>query len=364
MLSKSIGSHTSKSNLMRALVSKDPGEVGIIEKRIPTPDRDEAVIKTTCALLGESDLLQIRDRSHHSTNSTLGSQATGIIHEVGTDVDIFEPGDRVVVSGFAVNRFVPSQMSGHAFPASGICVSDEYIGPKDGVLADYFSVRQAESGIARIPDTVSDAEAVYCSAILPSAIALVEKASIPAGGTVAIFGDGPVALIATAAAHLAGSAMVLSIGSKESRTLSMEYGADEFICSADADAARRILFLTDKHGADVSIVASGTTDVLMDSASITRAGGIISVDRIDECPATLGRKECWLSAGLSERTVVTGLPLVDRKYLDRMLKLVEMKRIDTSKFTTHSFAFETLAESLKSLETIPPATVSALVAFS
>lgn len=363
MLSKSIGSHTSKSKLMRALVSKEANEVGIIEKRIPIPDRDEAVIKTKCALIDGSDLLCLRDTSHHSANVTLGNKATGVVFDVGADVSLFQPGDRVVVSSLATNRFIPAQMSGHAFPASEICMSRECLGPNDGVLADYFSVREAESSIAKIPDSVSDEDAVYCSGTLPSGIALAEMADIPAGGTVAVFGDGAAALIASSAAHLAGAGLVISVGSWESKELLMDYGADEFIGANDADVARRILSLTGSHGVDASIVASGTIETLMDSASITRAGGTISAGSTMNAMRDAGSTGRWLFAGLAERKVVAGLPLIDRKYLERMLRLVEMKRIETSPLTTHTFEFETLVESLKMLENASPTTVSTLIEF-
>jgi isopropanol dehydrogenase (NADP+) len=76
---------------------------------------------------------------------------------------------------------------------------------KDGVFAEYFHVNAAEANLARIPDGVSDEMAVYTCDMMSTGFAGAENAYIPMGGTVAIFAQGPVGLMATVGARLLGS---------------------------------------------------------------------------------------------------------------------------------------------------------------
>jgi len=88
---------------------------------------------------------------------------------------------------------------------------------KDGVFAEYFHVNEADANMARIPDNVSDDAAAYCCDMLSTGFMGAENANIPIGGTVAVFAQGPVGLMATAGAKLRGAGLIFAVESVPAR---------------------------------------------------------------------------------------------------------------------------------------------------
>src|ERR1700755_1209017 len=88
---------------------------------------------------------------------------------------------------------------------------------KDGVFAEYFHVNEADANMAKIPDTVPDAMAVYCCDMLSTGFMGAEHGNIPIGGTVAVLAQGPVGLMSTAGARLRGAGLGIGVESVPSR---------------------------------------------------------------------------------------------------------------------------------------------------
>ena len=85
-----------------------------------------------------------------------------------------------------------------------------------------------------------------------------ENAEIPAGGTVAIFAQGPVGLCATASARLLGAGLVIAVDSKPDRQeLAKKMGADVVVDPTQGDAVEQIMQLTNGLGVDSAIEAPG-----------------------------------------------------------------------------------------------------------
>ena len=82
---------------MRAFVMKSLGSVGFMDKPMPTLGPDDAIVKTTRALICTSDSHTVRGAVGPRENLTLGHEAVGVVYEVGSNVKLFKPGDRVVV---------------------------------------------------------------------------------------------------------------------------------------------------------------------------------------------------------------------------------------------------------------------------
>ena len=82
---------------MRTFVMRSLGQVGFMDKPIPTPGPDDAIIRTTRALICTSDSHTVHGAIGPRENLTLGHEAVGVVHEVGSNVKLFKPGDRVVV---------------------------------------------------------------------------------------------------------------------------------------------------------------------------------------------------------------------------------------------------------------------------
>ena len=82
---------------MRAFVIKGIGETGVVEKPIPTPGLDEAVVRTTVALVCTSDVHTVRGAIPVAAGRTLGHESVGVIHSLGAAVRGFKVGERVAV---------------------------------------------------------------------------------------------------------------------------------------------------------------------------------------------------------------------------------------------------------------------------
>src|SRR5437660_6769848 len=86
-----------KGPSMKTFVMKAIGQVGFMEKPIPQPGPNDAIVKTTAALICTSDSHTVGGAIGPRENLTLGHEAVGIVHEVGSNVKLFKPGDRVLV---------------------------------------------------------------------------------------------------------------------------------------------------------------------------------------------------------------------------------------------------------------------------
>jgi threonine dehydrogenase-like Zn-dependent dehydrogenase len=137
-------------------------------------------------------------------NLTLGHEAVGVVHEAGSEVRHFRPGDRVVVGAITPDWGDPAAQDGYASQSGAPLGGWKFSNTKDGVFAEYFHVNEADANMAKIPRSVPDEMAVYCCDMLSTGFMGAEHGNIPIGGTVAVFAQGPVGLMCTAGARLRG----------------------------------------------------------------------------------------------------------------------------------------------------------------
>ena len=128
-----------------------------------------------------------------------------------------------------------------------------------------------------IPDDVPDEKAVYCADMLFTGFAGAENAAIPIGGTVAIFAQGPVGLMATAGARLRGAGTIVAVdGVKQRLEMAKHFGADVTVDISVEDPVERILELTGGLGVDSAIEALGNPVSFANCIRVTKPGGTIS----------------------------------------------------------------------------------------
>src|SRR5580700_6793094 len=202
---------------MRAFVMKGIGKVGFADKPIPTPGPTDAIVKTTKALICTSDVHTVNGAIGPRDNLTLGHEAVGRVHQVGTAVKRFKPGDHVLVGAITPEWGDAASQAGHSSQSGGALGGWKFANIKDGVFAEYFHVNEADANLALIPDDVSDETAVYCCDMISTGFVGAENANIPLGGTVAIFAQGPVGLMATAGARLKGAGLIIAVESIRAR---------------------------------------------------------------------------------------------------------------------------------------------------
>src|SRR5207244_12278302 len=181
---------------MKAFVMKAIGQVGFMEKPIPHPGRIDAIVKTTTALICTSDSHTVGSAVGPRENLTLGHEAVGTVHEVGSNVKLFKPGDRVLVGAITPDWGDPASQAGHSSQSGAPLGAWKFSNTKDGVFAEYFHGNEADANMARIPASVPDEMAVYCADMLSTGSMGADTGHITLGSTVAVFEEGPLGLIA------------------------------------------------------------------------------------------------------------------------------------------------------------------------
>jgi threonine dehydrogenase-like Zn-dependent dehydrogenase len=326
---------------MRAFVMREIGTVGFIDKPIPEAGPNDAVVHTTRALICTSDSHTVHGGIGERHDMTLGHEGVGVVHQVGSEVKNFKPGDRVVVGAITPDWDSLAAQDGHSSQSGGPLGGWKFSNTKDGVFAEYFHVNQADGNMAKIPPDVPDDVAVYCCDMLSTGFMGAENGHIPLGGSVAVFAQGPVGLMATAGAKLLGAGLIIAVESVPSRQkLALSYGADEIVDFTREDVVTRILELTDGEGVDTAIEALGADLTFQTAVKVTKPGGTISnIGYFGEGEFIRIPRAEW-GVGMAEITIETGLCTGGRLRMERLLRLLEGKRLDPTLMTSHTFPFE------------------------
>jgi threonine dehydrogenase-like Zn-dependent dehydrogenase len=208
------------------------------------------------------------------------------------------------------------------------------------VFAEYFHVNEADANMAHIPDSVPDEMAVYCTDMLSTGFVGAEQGYIPIGGTVAVFAQGPVGLMATAGAKLRGAGLIIGVEAVPQRQeLARTYGADEIVDFSKEDVVQRILDLTGGEGVDTAIEALGADVTFQSAIKVTKAGGIISNIGYHGHGEFVHIPRLEWGVGMAEKTITASLCPGGRLRMQRLLRVLEMKRVDPTLMTTHTFSF-------------------------
>ena len=349
---------------MRAFVMKSLGAVGYADKPIPEAGPNDAIIKTTRALICTSDAHTVHGAIGPRENLTLGHEAVGVVHAVGSEVKLFRPGDRVVVGAITPDWGSAASQAGHSSQSGQPLGGWKFSNSKDGVFAEYFHVNEADANMAHIPETVSDDVAVYCCDMLSTGFVGAENANIPIGGTVAIFAQGPVGLMATVGAKLRGAGLIVAVDSIPVRQeLARFYGADVIVDNSKVDAVEQILSLTGGVGVDSAIEALGADITFQNAIAVTKAGGTISnIGYHGEGEFVHIPRIAW-GVGMAEKTIKTALCPGGSLRMERLLQLLSMKRVDPTKMTTHTFPFDQLDTAFDIMEKKKDGVIKPLITF-
>lgn len=352
------------ADTMKAFVMKRIGEVGFMDKPIPEPGPNDAIVKTTKALVCTSDTHTVKGAVGERENLTLGHEAVGVIHKLGSEVDRFQAGQRVAVNAITPCYKCDNCQRGYTSQCQGLLGGWKFSNIKDGIFAEYFHVNDAEANLAAIPDSVEDDAAVYTCDMMSTGFMGAEHGNIPIGGTVAVFAQGPVGLMATAGARLLGAGLVIAVESIPRRQeLAQHYGADVIVDYTKTDPVEEIKRLTDNQGVDTSIECLGAQVTFEACVKATRPGGTISVaGYFGEGDYVKIPRQEW-GVGMSNKTIRTGLCPGGRERMERLMRMLANGRVDPSPMTTHRLPFEQVEHGYQLMDTKEEGVIKPLIEF-
>jgi threonine dehydrogenase-like Zn-dependent dehydrogenase len=263
---------------MKAIVFGGIGKVAL--KNVPDPkikDRTDAIIRITSSAICGTDLHFIRGTAPGMKEGRiLGHEAVGIVEEVGKSVRNLRKGDRVVVpstvgcgsctycrAGYQSQCNVANPHGANA--GTVFFGGPEEAGGLDGLQAEYARIPFAGVGLVKLPEEITDDQAILMSDILPTSYMAAVMAEVKPSDNVVVFGCGPVGLFAILCAQHLGAGRVFAVDSVESRLeMARAHGA-EVINFQQEDPVSVLKDLTNGAGPDRAIDAVG-----VDAATATR----------------------------------------------------------------------------------------------
>jgi len=234
---------------------------------IETP-RD-AIIRVTSSGICGSDLhLYEVMGPFMGEGDVLGHEPIGVVEEVGSDVEQIKPGDRVVIP-FNIScghcfmcdqglysQCETTQVVEHGKGAALFGYTKLY-GEVPGGQAQFLRVPQAHFGPIKVPEGPPDDRFVYLSDVLPTAWQAVEYAAIPEGGSVAVFGLGPIGQMSARIAKYRGARVIGVDLVSERLELARKYDIEVIDAEQTDDVPEAIRQLTAGRGTDSVIEAVG-----------------------------------------------------------------------------------------------------------
>jgi threonine dehydrogenase-like Zn-dependent dehydrogenase len=349
---------------MKTFVMKSIGKVEFMEKEVPDPGPNDAVIKTTRALVCTSDAHTVNGGIGERKDLTLGHEAVGIVSKLGSEVKQVKEGDRVAVAAITPDYRCLNCLRGYTSQCTQMLGGWKFANIKDGVFAEYFHVNDAEANLALIPKDVPDEAAVYTTDMMSTGFMGAEHADIPIGGMVAVFAQGPVGLMATAGARLLGAGLVIAVESVPRRIeLAKHFGADVVVDFSKQDAVEAILEMTGQAGVDAAVEALGSQKTFEDCIKVTRPGGTVSNIGYHGKGDFVNIPRMAWGVGMSDITIRSGLCPGGRERLQRLLRIIENGRVDPTPLTSHTFKFDELERAFHLMETKEEDIIKPLIIF-
>ena len=301
-------------------------------------DPTDVVVRVTTSAVCGSDLHQYHGRGGGALvqkGAIMGHEFMGVIEEAGPGVKNVRAGDRVVLP-FNVScgvcewcqRRLPSQCA-----TTGRAVFGGRFGHVwGGGQAERVRVPFADHLCAKVDAALTDDDALFLGDILSTAYFCAENGGIRPGDTVAVFGAGPVGLLAMQSAQLFGPARVLAVDRVDYRLkLAEEFGAEP-VNLDHGDPAEQIRRLTGGHGADVVLECVGhETPFAQAIQSVRPAGTVSSVGVYVETSMGFPAREAFFK----DLTLKMGICNA-RNFIGPLMPLVARRKLQPARIVTHT----------------------------
>jgi threonine dehydrogenase-like Zn-dependent dehydrogenase len=209
--------------------------------------------------------------------------------------------------------------------------------------------------LAHLPESISLEAAVMITDMMTTGLHGAELAEIELGASVAIFGIGPVGLMAVAGAKLRGAGRIIAVGSRPVCVEAAKYyGASDIVNYKNGAIDTQIMDLTEGKGVDAAIIAGGNADIMATAVKVVKSGGTIAnINYFGEGDVLPIPRLEW-GCGMAHKAIKGGLCPGGRLRMERLAELVIYKRVDPSKLVTHVFhGFDNIEKALMMMKDKP-----------
>lgn len=331
---------------MRATVFVEPGRIALQERPIPEVGPLDALLRVTTTTICGTDVHIVRGEYPVRKGLVIGHEPVGIIERLGSAVQGYREGQRVIAGAITPSGYSNACLSGY-------CAQDGIGTPHgwkpmggwkfgntiDGCQAEYVLVPDAMANLAPVPEGLADEAVLMCPDIMSTGFGGAESGAIRIGDTVAVFAQGPIGLCATLGAKLMGATSIIAIETVPERiAAARRLGADEVVDFCKVDVVDEIMRLTGGRGVDVAIEALGTQATFEACLRILRPGGTLSslgVYSVD-LKVPLGP----FAAGLGDHKIITTLCPGGKERMRRLMSVIASGRADLKSLVTHRYKLD------------------------
>ena len=331
---------------MKALTYLERGRFAVTEKPKPVvTDPRDAVVRVTLGSICTSDL-HIKHGSvpRAVPGITVGHEMVGVVESVGAEVKTVRPGDRVTVN---VETFCGEcYFCRHGWvnnctdPDGGWALGCRI----DGGQTEFVRVPYADQGLDKIPDGVTDEQALFVGDILATGFWAARISEITPEDTVLIIGAGPTGVCTLACVLLKQPKRVIVCEKDPTRiALVREHYPDVLLCRPEAceDFVRAH---SDHGGADVVLEVAGAKDTFELAWRCARPNAIVTVVALYDEAQTLPLPEMYGKNLIFKTGGVDGCDCAE------ILRLIAQGKIDTTPLITHRFPLSEIEEAYRIFE--------------
>ncbi len=331
---------------MIAYTYKEHGKFELADKPKPEIiDSRDAIVRVTLSSICSSDL-HIKHGSvpRAVPGITVGHEMVGVVETVGADVKNVKVGDRVTVNVetfcgecfFCKKGFVNNCTDKNGGWALGCRI--------DGGQTEFVRVPYADMGLNKIPDTVTDEQALFVGDVLATGFWATRISEITPDDTVLIIGAGPTGICTLLCVMLKNPKRIIVCEKDKNRIdFVKSHYPDVLVCEPE-NCKEFVLENSDHGGADVVLEVAGAEDTFRLAWECARPNAIVTVVALYDKPQSLPLPDMY------GKNLIFKTGGVDGCDCDEILSLIEQGKIDTTPLITHRFALKDIEKAYEIFE--------------
>lgn len=331
---------------MLAYTYIEHGRFGLLDKPKPElKDSRDAIVRVTLGSICTSDL-HIKHGSVPRVvpGITVGHEMVGVVEQVGSRVTSVKPGDRVTVNVetfcgecfFCQHGYVNNCTDVNGGWALGCRI--------DGGQAEYVRVPYADRGLNRIPDSVSDEQALFVGDVLATGFWAARISEISGEDTVLVIGAGPTGICTLLCVMLKKPKRIIVCEKSSERIRFIREHYPDVLVTEPEECKEFVLRNSDHGGADVVLEVAGAGDTFRLAWECARPNAVVTVVALYDNPQILPLPDMYGK----NLTFKTGG--VDGCDCAEILRLIEAGKIDTTPLITHRFPLTKIEEAYRVFE--------------